>query len=132
MYQKGTAVEKVSNTYSLSKKSSSSSSAVLIQFPIKLAHAITAHKIQGQTIPKPLQIAINIASVFEAAQAYVMLSRIESLKQLYILENLPENKIYASKKALEELEEMNLRSINRNPVPWDENNEESIRVATEK
>ena len=49
-----------------------------------------------------------------------MLSRIEDLEQLYILESLPENKIYASKKALEELEEMNERSVNRNPVPWDE------------
>jgi ATP-dependent exoDNAse (exonuclease V) alpha subunit len=67
----------------MSKKSSSASSDVLIQFSIKLAHAITAHKIQGQTIPKPLKIAVDIASVFEDAQAYVMLSRIEGLEQLY-------------------------------------------------
>ena len=77
-----------------------------------------------------MKIAVDIASVFEAAQAYVMLSRIEGLEQLYILESLPENKIYASRKALGELEEMNERSLNRNPVPWDEMNEESMKVAT--
>ena len=129
-YPKGTLIEKVSISYSLSCKLTTASSAVLIQFPIKIAQAITAQKIQGQTIPKPLNIAVDIASVFEAAQAYVMLSRIEALEQLYILEKLPENKIYASGKALEELEEMNKRSINNNPLPWNKNNNSSLKIAT--
>ena len=34
---------------------------------------------------------------------YVMLSRIKELKQLYILEELPEDKIYPIQKALEEI-----------------------------
>ena len=46
---------------------------------------------------------IDLRSVFEGAQAYVMLSRIKELDQLYILEELPENKIYPIQKALEEI-----------------------------
>ena len=61
-----------------------------------------------------------------------MLSRIEDMDQLYILESLPENKIYASAKALHELGEMNERSINQNPIPWDrdKNNEVCLKIAT--
>ena len=69
-----------------------------------------------------MKIAVDIESVFEAAQAYVMLSRVESLDQLYILGRLPENKLYTSRKALAELEDMIERSINRNTIPWDKKN----------
>ena len=77
-----------------------------------------------------MKISVDIASVFEAAQAYVMLSRVESLDQLYILGSLPENKLYASRKALEELEYMNERSINRNPIPWDKETEGVIKLSS--
>ena len=77
-YPNGTVIEKVSFSYSLSKKATAGSSrATLIQFPLKIAHAITAHKIQGQTIAKPLKVALDISSIFEDAQAHVMLSRVE-------------------------------------------------------
>ena len=89
----------------------------MIQFPLKVAHAITAHKIQGQTIAKPLKVALDIASIFDDAQAHVMLSRVQEFEQVYILQSLPKDKIRASVKALKELEEMNGRSINKNPIP---------------
>ena len=109
----------MSFSYSLSKKATAGSSrATLIQFPLKIAHAITAHKIQGQTIPKPLKVALDISSIFEDAQAHVMLSRVEEFQQIYILESLPAEKIHASPKALAELAEMNSRSMNQNPIIW--------------
>ena len=74
---------------------------------MKVAHAITAHKIQGQTISKPSKVALDIASVFEDAQARVMLSRVQEFDQIYILNKLPDDKIRASSKALAELEKMN-------------------------
>ena len=92
------------------------SSATLVQFPVKVAHAITAHKIQGQTIPRPLKIAVDISSCWEDAQAYVMVSRVEDLEQLYILGSLPEKNVRASQSALSELLDMNKRSINENPI----------------
>ena len=94
------------------------SKSTVIQFPLKVAYAITAHKIQGQTIPKPLKVALDISSVFEDAQAHVMLSRVEEFEQIFLLDKLPENNIRASAKALKELKEMNERSINQNPIQW--------------
>ena len=81
---------------------------------MKIAYAITAHKIQGQTIAKHLKVALDIFSIFEDAQAHVMLSRVEEFEQIFILDELPEKNIRASPKALIELEEMNERSINQN------------------
>ena len=129
-YPNGTVIEKVSFSYTISKKSSSASKkATLIQFPLKVAKAITAHKIQGQTIPKPMKVALHISSVFDDAQAYVMLSRVQEINQIYILDSLPDGKIRASTKALTELEAMNKKSINQNPIPWDQENQSFIKIA---
>ena len=120
-YPKGTIIEKVSFDYPLSKKSSAASKkATLIQYPLKVAHAITAHKIQGQTIPKPLKVALDISSIFDDAQAHVMLSRVQEFEQIYILDRLPEDKIRTSAKALAELKVMNEKSINKNPIPLEQ------------
>ena len=102
----------------------------MIQFPLKVAHAITAHKIQGQTIPKPLKIALDISSIWEDAQAHVMLSRVEEFEQIYILDSFQEGKIKTSAKALAELKAMNERSINQNPIPWKQCNGNYIKIAS--
>merc|ERR1712030_150524 len=130
-YPRGTVIEKVSFSYSISRKAvTGSSKATVIQFPLKVAYAITAHKIQGQTIPKPHKIALDIASVFEDAQAHVMLSRVEEFEQIFLLDKLPERNIRASPKALKELKEINGRSINQNPIPWQQNNKNCIKIAS--
>ena len=59
-----------------------------------------------------------------------MLSRVEEFEQIYILDSLPEDKIRASGKALTELKEMNKRSINENPIPWKQENESCIKIAS--
>ena len=59
------------------KKGLISSTAKLIQYPIVLAWAVTVHKFQGQTVASPQKVVIDLRSVFEAAQAYVMLSRVQ-------------------------------------------------------
>ena len=127
-YPKGTIIEKTDTPYKLSKKSTESYARV-IQFPIKLAHAITAHKIQGQSLKKPLKVALDISSVFDDAQAYVMLSRVEDLDQLYILDDLKEEKIRQDRKALVELEKMNKRSLNAKPIPWEKESDEHLKIA---
>ena len=57
-------------------------------------------------------LVIDLRSVIEAAQAYVMLSRVQALSQLIILVASAYHKIYASSEALKELNEMHLKALN--------------------
>ena len=65
----GTGLEKMSVNYSL--KANAQQNLNVIQYPLKLAYAVTAHKIQGQSLPKPLKIAMDLGSTFTPSQAYV-------------------------------------------------------------
>ena len=107
------------------KKGLISSTAKLIQYPIVLAWAVTVRKFQGQTEANPQKVVTDLNSVFEAAQAYVMKSRVQELEQLYILEELPEEKIYANHKALTEIDRLLKVSINQNPTDWDKEADET-------
>ena len=120
-YPNGTAIEKVSFPFSLSKSNKGGiATAKVIQFPVKLAFAATAHKIQGQTVKKPRKVIIDLESVFQPAMAYVMMSRVESIDQLYILEKFNESKIYGSPVAIQQLKKMNKKSVNANPSQWND------------
>ena len=68
------------------KKAHTTSKAKVIQFPIKLAWAITAHKVQGQTIHDPQPVGMDIQSTFTKAQPYVMLSRTQNIDQVFLSE----------------------------------------------
>ena len=107
--------------YSIAKRSKVvANTAKVVQFPLRLCFAATAHGFQGQTVYKPTKCACDFRTVFEAAQSYVMLSRVEALNQLYIIGHLPDEKFYASGKALRELERMDRISVNRNPPKWEQ------------
>ena len=122
-------IERVSVNYSLRKKGGAvGATATLVQFPIKVAHAITAHKIQGQTIPKPLKVAFDVLNIFDEAQGYVMLSRVQEMEQVYLIDGFDPDKIYPSKKALNELERMNSVSWNNNPSCWNKDMKEVIKI----
>ena len=119
-YPEGTIVKKIEREYSLTRNQGLiSSTAKLIQFPLVLAWAVTVHKFQGQTVKAPQKVVLDLRSVFEAAQAYVMASRVQELDQVYILEELPKDKIYANQSALAEIDRLLQVSINRNPTKWD-------------
>ena len=124
-------IDRVALQYTLRKKSGDvGTTATVIQFPIKLAFAITSHKIQGQTIKSPKKVVLDIHSVFEDAQAYVMLSRVQQLEQVFILGVLEESKIRTSKIALQELHRMRLISANRNPSPWQKDQENVMKIVS--
>ena len=128
-FPKAVTIERVSVNYSIRKKGGTiGSTATLVQFPIKLAHAITGHKIQGQTIVKPSTVGFDLISIFEEAQGYVMLSRVEELNQGFIIEDFDPRKLYPSQKALKELARMNAISVNQNPSPWNIQCRNSIKV----
>ena len=124
-------IERINFQYTLRSNSSEvGMTATLFQFPIRLSHAITAHKIQGQTFVYPLKVSMDINSVFEAGQAYVMLSRVQCIEQLFIVDNLKEEKIRASPAALTELQRLRKISINRNPTPWHKRDSNSVKIAS--
>ena len=102
--------------YSRSKHANSSSvQATCLQFPLKLAYAATAHKIQGLTVKKPSSLVLNLNDWLKPAMAYVMLSRIQCLSQLFILDSIPSKKIEAHECALEELARLDRVCINNKP-----------------
>ena len=61
---------------------------------------------------------MDISSCFQPAQAYVMLSRCQTINQVYILDKLDPAKLKISQGAYGELKRLEMISINRNPSSW--------------
>ena len=130
-YPGGTVIEKVNFSFSISKSQNSViNTANVIQFPIRLAFACTAHRIQGATIPKPKKVIINVTDAFKCAMIYVMLSRVCSLEQIFILNEFDKSKMYPNLQALEELKRLETISINKNPTRWEQLSEDELRVGS--
>ena len=72
---------------------------------------------------------MDLRTVFQAAMAYVMLSRIQHISQLFILECVPEHKLYACPKALEELQRLNSISKNSNPSNWEKDSKSRLKIS---
>ena len=125
-YPKGTGIKKVSLTYSLTDRSRSN--ITVIQYPIKPAFAVTAHKIQGQSIPRPHKVALEINATFTTAQAYVMFGSVEEINQMIIMDTFTEANIKTDPKAILEMHKMNERSVNNNPSPWMKRSKNTIKI----
>ena len=81
--------------------------AVRRQFPMKLAFACTAHKVQGMTMESAV---VSLKRVFEPGMSYVALSRTTSLRGLNITD-FEEKKIYADPEITAAMENMNQASF---------------------
>ena len=86
----------------MSGKSNNSNFATVVQFPLKLAFAATSHRVRGLTVKTPTPLVVDLCSVLQPAQAYVMLSRVQELTLLFIVDAVSTNKIYPHVEALEE------------------------------
>ena len=95
-------ISRFSHDYSIGKEQKRhSSKATVIQFPLTLSWAITAHKCQGQTVKYPDKLAADIADMFGPGMVYVVLGRVQNINQLYLLSFDPQ-KIIISQAALDE------------------------------
>ena len=91
-----TPIEKMEFRFNLSKNQTSQNDLMLAtQFPLKLSFACTSHKIQGSTIVEPNKVIIDLESVKQAAEGYVMMSRPQCLHQVYILGKFQSSKIFS-------------------------------------
>ena len=127
-----TPIKKVELPY---RGNSKVATGTVVQFPLRLAFGSTCHKIQGLTVRKPKKVVVDLDSAFGAAQAYVMLSRVQDISQISIFGEFDKSKIYHCSTALKEtyrikdssqetfvqnktgniiLSSVNIRSLNRN------------------
>ena len=109
-----TPVDRLEFKYSNSN-SRTSSENIAINFPLRLCFATTGHRIQGQTVKKPNNLVVNLKKVFQAALSYVIISRVQSLNQIYFIDDVYPEKIYPNEEATNELEKMFHKSIK--PLP---------------
>ena len=74
----------------------------VLQFPLKLSWANTAHKIQGQSFKAGSKIVIHWHKWLPRAMAYVMCSRCQLLEDMYIAGKFDPKKIKCIQTALNE------------------------------
>ena len=92
-----------------------------IQFPFKLAWAVTIHKSQGQTFDK---VAIDMdRGAFAHGQTYVALSRGKNLKNTYLLSKINKKDIIADENVINFI---NDNKIENNPRIETKNEEQNI------
>ena len=78
---------------------------------------------------KPNNLVVDVQSSHQPGMVYVMLSRVCSLLQLRILQEMDPDKIRVDEKVLKEAKRMQTVSLNSNPGSWASPKVEGLRVA---
>ena len=73
---------------------------------------------QGQTVSKPNSLVVDVTSANRPGMVYVMLSRVCSKEQLYIVNALDPEKITVDENVKKEAARMEKVSLNKNPCKW--------------
>ncbi|BFU25257.1 DNA repair and recombination protein, putative [Entamoeba histolytica HM-1:IMSS-B] len=101
-----------------------------IQLPLTHAWGLSIHKSQGLTLPAA---ELNLEKVFEAGQAYVALSRLQSLEGLKIVGKIPGAAAWkVNKKVLEFYKEIDnqFQEIEPSELYFNQNNTEKSEATT--
>ena len=100
----GTPIERHEQEYHPPSKKGFSHSirCKVIQFPLKLCWASTAHSMQGMTVKKGCALVVHFSNRFQPGMAYVMLGRCERLQDIHISGDFSIDKIKCSTEAVRE------------------------------
>ena len=79
---------------------------------------------------KPNNLVVDVQSSHQTGMVYVMLSRVCSLLQLHILQEMDPEKIRVDEKVMKEAKRMQTVSLNSNPGSWANPKVEGLRVAS--
>ena len=102
--QRITPITAIQEYYSVGKKKKLGGTQIpVIQFPLRLAFAATVHKMQGDTVQKPMKLVVDLTGRKSAVVGYVALSKVQELDQLIITGSFSRDRLYPSIEALEEL-----------------------------
>ena len=77
-----------------------------------------------------MKVIIDITSIFQAAMAYVMLSRVCAIWQIFILNKLDDTKIYPSRTALKELKRLNDKAMKKEVQKSDNEGKVKINISS--
>ena len=80
-----TPISRISFEYSIGKRwKNHSAKAKVIQFPMALGCAITAHKCEGMNILAPTKLVADLNTCWKPGMGYVMLGRVQNSSQLHL------------------------------------------------
>ena len=86
-------------TYQLGGRNRHTARSQLLQLPLRLAWALTCHKVQGQTFPTGQKVIIKWDQSLQPGMAYVMLSRAKRFSDISITGQFPPRQIRCSEEA---------------------------------
>ncbi len=116
---KGVPLFRTNYTYAIGKSiKNHSAMASVLQFPLTLAWAMTAHKMQGQTVIHPQKLLADLQSMFGTNMAYVVCSRVQFFEQLYFTRTFKDTKIATCKISKAKCHELSMKAINNHPKCW--------------
>ena len=84
------------------KKSRHGAKCTITQFPLRLAYAFTAYKLQGVTLKRGTDLIINKLTFNRPGMGYVTLSRCEDINNIYLADNFDLESIKPDKESLKE------------------------------
>ena len=120
---KGVPLFRTNYTYAIGKSiRNHSAMASVLQFPLTLAWAMTAHKMQGQTVYHPQILLADLQSMFGTNMAYVVCSRVQFFEQLYFTRTFKDSKIATCKISKAKCHDLSMKSINNHPKCWSQEN----------
>ena len=81
-------------------------------------------------MPKPSKLVVDVTSSLCPGMVYVMLSRVQCLDQICILDKFDPEKIVVDADVRTEVARMNKVSVNQNPSEWMDSSQAALRISS--